>query len=230
LKRASGLLALLCIAILALMAGQPYFTNASKPPRGISSPIIALEMVRSVQEVDYILSNVPSPDREVMRIKQYIGFALTGSLTALFLILGWMLMQQGGVGRMGGPAAMVCALGAAAFDVLQKLAILRLVDVGLLETSQSMLNAIRSASMGAWTLTAFTLALLSGLYFRGDALRRATGAIALLTAAMELYGLHDNRFLAWQVYPAMIGLALIAVPLIRRRARSSVPDGDTRDK
>lgn len=217
-ERWAAVLAVLSLAILALMAGQPYFTNASRPPRELSNPLIAIETVHSVPEVDYILGDAPSSDREVMRIKLYEDLGLAAALTALFLALGWIAAGGAGIGRVTGPAAMVCAAGMAVFEVMEKLAIRRLLDVPLAGTTAAMLNAIRSAGAGAWTLTGFTLALLAGFFLRRGRWSRIAGALALLTAVMQLYGLRDNRFLEWQVYPASAGLALVVVLFWRPRS------------
>src|SRR5450631_2203863 len=91
LERAALALAVLCVALLILLEGRPYFTTASIPVRGIRDPQVALQMVRSVQEVDAILGDVPSPDREVMRMKQYIDFAFIASYAALLLVIAWAL-------------------------------------------------------------------------------------------------------------------------------------------
>ena len=68
LERWIGIIAVLNLAMIALLSGRPYFSNASHPVRGISNPVLALEVARNVAEVDAILSDAPSPDREAMRI------------------------------------------------------------------------------------------------------------------------------------------------------------------
>src|SRR5262249_40044540 len=145
-ERRIGALAILCLVLMALLAGQPYFTNASRPPRGISDPGIALEVVRSLDEVDYILGDAPSPDREVMRIKEYVGVMLLASRTTLFAALALALISRGGLARIAAPAALICAAASAAFAVLSKIAILRILDVPLIRTTPGMINAIRSSS------------------------------------------------------------------------------------
>jgi hypothetical protein len=215
LERGAGAFAVLCLALLALLAGKPSFTNASRPQHGISDPSVALEVARSLDDVDFILGEAPSPDREVMRIKQYIDLGFIASLTGLLLTLAWLMTRQGTWGRVAGPAAMVCALAAATFDLIEKRAILRILDVSLLQTTPEMINAIRSASAATWALAGLALALLSSLFLRSPAwLGRLTGVLLLATAAMEIYGLHDNRFLMWQIYPALGALVGIAVKLL----------------
>ena len=83
LVRLAGALAVLCLVIAALVVGKPSFSNASLPVRGIDDPVIAIQSARSIVDVDYVLGNAPSPDREVMRIKQRLGFAFIGAYTAI---------------------------------------------------------------------------------------------------------------------------------------------------
>jgi hypothetical protein len=211
LDRTAAGFAVLALVMMALLAGKPSFTNASRPPRGISDPSIALEVVRSLGDVDLILGEAPSPDREVMRIKQYIDFGFIASLTGLFLTLAVKLMGQGRWGYLVGPAAMVCAIATAGFDLVEKRAILRILDVPLVQTTPAMLHSIRSASAATWALAAVTLLLLASLFRRSP-----VGLFLVITAGMELYGLRDSRFLVWQMVPALAALAGIAVgPLLR---------------
>ena len=92
LEQWAGALAVLCLAIAALLVGKPSFSNASLPVRGIDDPVIAIQAARSLTDVDWVLGNAPSPDREVMRIKQRVGFAFIGAYTALFLTLALLCL------------------------------------------------------------------------------------------------------------------------------------------
>src|ERR1700728_1722245 len=103
MERLAGALAVLCLAIATVLVGKPSFSNASLPVRGIEDPVIAIQAARSITDVDWVLGNAPSPDREVMRIKQRIGFAFIGAYTALLLTLAVLLLRSGGVGRIAGP-------------------------------------------------------------------------------------------------------------------------------
>src|SRR5579884_2584616 len=95
-QRAAGISALLALVFGVLLAGKPYFTNASKPPRGIPNPGVALQVARNVMELDDILGDAPSPDREVMRFKQYLDFGFIASYASLFAILGLLLARREG--------------------------------------------------------------------------------------------------------------------------------------
>jgi hypothetical protein len=213
----AGLLAVLCLAVAVLLVGKPSFSNASLPVRGIDDPVIAIQAARSITDVDWVLGNAPSPDREVMRIKQRIGFAFIGAYAALFLTLALLLLRSGGLGRIAGPAATICALATAGFNVAENLAVLRILDVPLYETTAPMIGAIRSASFATWALAALTLALLSIYFLRSPRmLMRVVGALFLVTASMQLYGLRDNRFLVWEGGPAALALVGVAVVMLFR--------------
>ena len=55
---------------------------------GFASPVVALEVARNVNEVDSILGEAPSPDREAMRIKQYVDFGFIACYVSLYVALG----------------------------------------------------------------------------------------------------------------------------------------------
>jgi hypothetical protein len=211
LRRLAGALALLSIVFVILLQGKPYFSNAAFPPRGIPDPGVALQVARDIEEVDDILGDAPSPDREVMRFKQYVDFGFILSYTGLFSALALLLSREGDWPRAAGIAAMVCGLATGAFDVLENLAILRILDVPLHATTAAMINAIRRASAAKWVLGAVTLLLLSA-YFCSKAgwLPRVIGGLLILTATLILYGFEDNRFLVYQGYPALVALVGIA--------------------
>ena len=226
LRRLAGALAILCLVLVILLRGKPYFTNASHPPRGIPDSEVAIQVARSPAEIDNILGNAPSPDREVMRFKQYIDFAFTAAYTALFLTLALMLMREGGWGRLAGAAAMVCAVATGVFNVLQDVAILRILDIPLDALPSAAINAIRSAAAAKWALAAVTEGFVSGLFLKQRGwLGRATGALLLLSAALIAYGFRDNRFFVYEGYPAaaaLVGISARLLPPSRRAGSGSV--------
>ncbi len=226
LEQWAGVLAVLCLGIAALLVGKPSFSNASLPVRGIDDPVIAIQAARSITDVDWVLGNAPSPDREVMRIKQRLGLAFISAYTALFLTLALLLLRAGGFGRVAGPAAIICALATAGFNAAENLAVLRILDVPLYQTTAPMIGAIRSASFASWALAALTLALLSTFFLRSRRLiMRCVGALFLITTAMQIYGLRDNRFLVWEGGPAALALVGVAAAMLFRRPRAAVHFG-----
>jgi ABC-type branched-subunit amino acid transport system permease subunit len=148
-ERLAQILAALCLVIVAVMAGKPSFTNASQTVRGIADPGIALQTARNVDEIDAILSDAPSADREVMRLKQYIDFAFIATYAALSIVMAWALRRRL---RWVALALVACTLAAAVFDVLENLEILRLLHLELSQTTPAAIQAIRAASFVKWPL------------------------------------------------------------------------------
>jgi hypothetical protein len=157
--RLAILLALMTAASFILLLGRPSFTNASKPRFG--DPMLALQFARDVQDVDWILGDAPSPDREVMRVKQYVDFGFITCYTALFIALSALAIRKGGWKQFTGIAAGICGLAAGVFDVLENRAILNLLDVPLRATTPEMIQAIRGPSTAKWILAGVTVVLLA---------------------------------------------------------------------
>jgi hypothetical protein len=219
LQRWAGLLAVLNLAMIAILMGRPYFSNASRPVRGISSPVLAMEVARNVTEVDAILSDAPSADREAMRIKQYADFGFIAGYAGLYVVMSLLLMREG---RVPAISAAVLGVGAAVFDVIENVGILRVVDTDLAHTTQSMIDQVRYPSLIKWTLASLALGLLAILLMRMKrAAPRIVGALYLIAALLGLYGLYDNAILEWSGIPALagfIGLAILYFRPYRRNA------------
>ncbi len=150
---------MMTVAAFILLIGRPSFTNASKPRFG--DPMMALQFARDVQDIDWILGDAPSPDREVMRVKQYADFGFIACYTALFLALGTLVSRKGGWRQISGIVAGICGLATGIFDVLENRAILNLLDVPLRATTPAMIQAIRGPSTAKWALAGVTVVLLS---------------------------------------------------------------------
>ncbi len=203
-ERLSQVLAVVCVVILAVMAGKPSFTNASQPVRGIADPGIALQTARGIDELDAILSDSPSADREVMRIKQYIDFAFIATYAAISLVIAWAMRRRHWVAL--GVAGI--ALAAAAFDVAENLAILRLLPLPLSETTPAAIQAIRMPSMAKWSLVACALVLLAALFLRARRwYLRALGVLEFVAGGLACWGVLHNEWLPWA--GAMISFGLI---------------------
>ena len=164
-KRLAVLLAMMTVAAFVLLVGRPYFTNASKPPR-FGDPMLALQFARDVQDVDWILGDAPSPDREVMRVKQYVDFGFIACYAGLFLALAALAIRKGGWRQIAGIAAAICGLAAGVFDVFENRAILNLLDVPLRATTPAMIQAIRGPSTAKWILAGVTVALFAASFIR----------------------------------------------------------------
>ena len=158
------LLAMLTVAAFILLMAPPSFTNASKPRFGDS--MLAIQFARDVQDIDWILGDAPSPDREVMRIKQYIDFGFITCYSALELALSLLAARRGGWRLVAGIAGGICGVAAGVFDVLENRAILNLLDVPLRATTPAMIQAIRGPSTAKWILAGVTVVLLAASLIR----------------------------------------------------------------
>ena len=217
MKTVSGLAAA-CVALLIILNGKPAFTSASRPQRGIANPVLALQMARDVSEVDAVLSDAPSADREAMRIKQYLDFAFIPCYVALYIALARML------GTWSAMIAAMCGAMAGVADVMENIGILRVVNVPLAHTSQGMVDAIRTRSLIKWALTWVAIAIFAWLFLHSAGwLRRSIGALDAVAAALGFIGLFANAVLVWAGIPmflGLIGLSFLAVGA-RRPARTT---------
>jgi hypothetical protein len=175
-------------------------------------------MARDIDEIDDVLGEAPSPDREVMRFKTYIDFGLIALYTGLFLAIAVLLLREEGWGRAAGAAAIVCAIATSVFNSLENVAILRVLDVPLHSTAVSMINSIRSASAATWALGGFTLALLSYFFLRMNGwLARTVGGLLILSATVIGLGFNNNHLIDYGRYSLMVAHAGIAALFIRVR-------------
>jgi len=214
-ERIAGLLALWCIAMLALMFSPPHFTSASKPQHGIPDPVLALQMAHDLADVDAVLGEAPSTDREVMRTKQYEDFGFIAGYACLYLALSWLLARNYPRARAVAIVAATAGVAAAVLDVMENFAILRIVDVNLAATTQAMIDAIHYPSMFKWACGFIALGLLS-TYFLWDRRRTAkvVGAIDAAACCLGLIALYDNALLAYAAGLIALGLAGAAIVLL----------------
>jgi hypothetical protein len=109
--------------------------------------------------------------------------------------------------------AALSGIAAAALDVIENFAILRIVDVKLAATTQSMIDAIHHAAICKWACGFIALGLLS-TYFLWDRRRTAkvVGAIDAAACILGLIALYDNALLAYAA--GLIGLGLLGAAIV----------------
>jgi hypothetical protein len=205
-RLAAGL-SLAALAMILILLMPPQFTNAARPPGGFQSPVLALEFARDLDEVDAILSNAPSIDREIMLAKTRLDYGFIAAYAALFAVMGLLLRRRGGLWKWAGLAAIHLALAAGIFDVAENLAIAAVCHVKLEATTPEMIRAIRFPSRIKWVLAFTAIGLLSPLFLtRRRVFWRALGAIWLLVAAVGLAGVAFR--------PSWIELAMAPLPVL----------------
>ena len=208
-RRIAGWFALASIALVVVLNGAPFFTNASKPPRGIASPLVAMEVVQNVDEVDAILSDAPSPDRETMRIKQYVDFFFIAAYAGLYISLARLIRTKTAL------FASFCGVFAAFFDIVENIGILRILDRPLRAASQGMIDAIRYPSLAKWALVFVASALLGKVFWNYRRVpMRIVAVLSFAAAGLGIIGIYDNSFLVWASLPLFGGIATMAIAFV----------------
>ena len=211
-QRITWALAAWCLVFLVVLAGRPSFTNASLPVRGIADPVVALQMARDAADVEAIIGDAPSADREVMRIKQYVDFALIAGYLALALMIATALIRtrHRRLALVIGAIAVLAALA----DVLENLGTLRVVNLPLSQLTPVTLDALRLASITKWNLLLSANTLLATITVaRSEWVLRAAGLTGLSGAVLTAAGLFYNSILVWGGLLMILGLLLTAVTL-----------------
>lgn len=169
-------------------------------------------MARNVDEVEAIMGDAPSADREVMRIKQYVDFALIAGYLALAVMIATALARTRHRRLalvMGGVAVL-----AAFADVLENLGTLRVVNLTLGQLRPVTLDALRLASITKWNLLLTANTLLATItVVRRQWYLRTAGFLGLAGATLTAVGLFYNSILVWGGLLMFLGLLLAAVTL-----------------
>ncbi|MSV36370.1 MAG: hypothetical protein EXQ47_12360 [Bryobacterales bacterium] len=194
MERAAWLLAAACLVLTVVSAGRPVFTNASRPVRGIAVPVFALQTIRGIEELDAILSDAPSPDREVMRVKQFVDFVLIAAYGALFAVMAAALARV----RRVAFAILVLAWAAALFDILENASILKIVDTGLQAVQPAMLDRLRVLSAWKSVLQAAGILACSVFFCLSPGGRaRLAGLVGIAAAGLIAAALFHHPLLPW---------------------------------
>ncbi len=211
-QRIARALAAWCLVFLVVLAGRPSFTNASLPVRGVADSVIALQMARNTDEVEAILGETPSADREVMRVKQYVDFSLIAGYFALAMLIAAALKRSGR--RRIAPIINLLAIVAAALDIRENFATLRVVNLSLSQLTPALLDSLRFTSIAKWIALTAAMALLATVAVtRRRWYPRAAGLLSLAGCVFTAAGLFYNALLAWGGLFMLLGLLLTAVTL-----------------
>lgn len=201
--RLAALLALFQIVVIGVMLGPPRFSNSVTVPRGIGSPVLAMEVALNPEEIDLLLGPKPSADRITMRLKTIEDFGFIAGYGSLFVVLSLILRRRE---RLLGNLAMVVSLGAMVFDVVENIQILRICDTALPATTQSMIDLMRHASYAKWTCAFLAIGILTRVYFQdGRPLARVLGWLYAAVAVVGLAGV--------VTHPVLFNYAMLPLPL-----------------
>jgi hypothetical protein len=162
--------------------------------------------------VEAIMGDAPSADREVMRIKQYVDFALIAGYLALAVMIAVALARtrQRRLALVMGGVSVLAAIA----DVLENLGTLRVVNLTLGQLRPVTLDALRLASLTKWNLLLTANTLLATITVtRRQWYLRTAGLLGLGGAALTAAGLFYNSILVWGGLLMILGLLLTAATL-----------------
>ncbi len=170
-------LAVRLIGVVPLaVAGVPVLVELIRtwPPR-LSRHALRMQRVATVTELGTTVGDLGDPRREQQRRELRVDFGFIAFYLGLFVALAVLLAQRDGAEwTVFGAAAATAAAATAGCDVAENLLTFRGLRTPLVDTTQRMVDAMRTATRVKWALVAVTVALLSTLFW-GD---RAAAALA----------------------------------------------------
>ncbi|HMF36515.1 MAG TPA: hypothetical protein VKF17_07735 [Isosphaeraceae bacterium] len=203
-------------------------------PDGFDSPVLAIELVRSAQDVSRILRDPESgKNRQVFRTQIFEDWFFIPSYSLVFLGLIIVGYRKTSFGTGLAFSAGVCVALAAACDVQENLAILRVVNNGRFDPSDASALAIRNPSMVKWAAIFAACALVAPPFlFRtpGGALTRwlarAVGASLAAASCVGFYALFKNPLIELATALIGLGFALAFVLSLMHLLRHRRPRGE----
>jgi hypothetical protein len=182
--------------VAALVTARAGVLRPERPlPRGVQSPVLALELLQSPDELRQVVlapempgeaptGRPPKNEEEEIRKATYLDFVFIATYVT-FLALAGMLAMKSQV-RIDGLLVIAAAIGAGIFDVLENLAILRLLSEHA--------GTPRSVSCVKWGLFFAAVGGLTRLLIdrRAPLFRRVIGYVAavvtIVTGVEGLWG------------------------------------------
>ena len=155
-------------SVIVWMSRTQDFDPPACLPDGFDSPILAIELVRSAEDVSRILRDpVSGKNRQVFRAQVFEDWFFIPSYSLAFIGLIIVGFRKTPFGTGLAFSAVVCVALAAACDVQENLAILRVVNNGRFDPSDAPALAIRNASVVKWAAIFAACALVAPLFSSG---------------------------------------------------------------
>lgn len=181
---------------------------------GFSGPVMALEFVETKEQAHAILD--PN-NREPMRRQIYLDFAWILFYGLLYLAVSALLSRRNCPwASYLAAAALIAGVGAAAFDLVENLGMLRVVNDPTITQSTLAELHIRDAAIVKWTLTFVALAILAITFYGLNRPLTRIGFFFSLTALAGFVGLWHKPWLGLLVpLPMLLGLVLLTYAAFR---------------
>ena len=213
--RVVGILAILFM-LYSLWMGQ---MKAAGLLSGYTNPVLALELAANGAEIDAINRSEGGKATEFIRKQVFKDFGYIVIYVVFFSCLALLLIElSSDWSKYLGWAALVCALIAGVFDVIENLRMLKATSTPAGAATDSLANSIRYPSLTKWALL-FVVCLLVGLILsRLQGWLLIPGLAFLIAALLGLSGVTLNllRPKFYWMFPASIaflGLAIICIAI-----------------
>jgi hypothetical protein len=192
-------------------------------PCGFKSPVVAMQMARSMQEVERI---VGESGHSRMRRLQYADFLFIGAYWLLFVVMGISLWQKGFLlAQLLGALVAIFATTAALSDLVENTAALRVLRAPTTPSNDHLVRAVSNAAAWKWHMFSTTMLLLGfSLMLSADDRTVAdtiivlAGLLSLATGVLGLIGIQRRdatlEKTVWTIVPGLLLLicALICFP------------------
>jgi hypothetical protein len=209
------LLLLLGVVFSLLSSSQSRARSDAPPaklPHGLSKPMLALELARTVDDVEQIVGDQGDPRRaKMLALLRTDTFGFIPTYWLYFLSLSWLLAHRSiPYSFWFGVAVAVCATAAALFDLAENHYIRVTLETPLSQTAADTVRGIYRSSLIKWLLIFVALALLSRLFLERGDLLVIIGILFLITSVLGFVGLRHNPAIEWSYVPLLVTLVSVA--------------------
>ena len=182
-------------------------------PHGLSKPMLALEFVRTIDEVKQIVGDQPDPRRvEMLALLKIDTFGFIPTYWLFFLSLGWLLAHRSISHAFWlGVTVAVCVTGAALFDFAENHYIRVALETPSTQTAADTVTGIYHSALIKWALIFVALALSSRLFLERKDLLVTIGILFLITSLLGFLGLRHNPAIDCFNFLLLLTLVCVAI-------------------
>lgn len=152
------------LVVLTIGAYMKRVENRLRPrniPRGFSSPVVAMQMARSMREVELIIGEPGHDARLRMRRLQLVDCLFACAYWLEFITIGYLMWQRGfPLAKPLGAIAMLSGTLTALFDVRKNLAILKILPMPAVPEYDRLVQAVNAAATRKWWFFSITMILI----------------------------------------------------------------------
>jgi hypothetical protein len=214
LRAFGAILLLLVVAIVALsFAGKKSEAKATSGTKS-KMPMLTLELPEKLDDIRDTVGDLGDERRTPMfKALALDALLFIPSYTFVFLAMSWLLTQRRFSWALWlGIIAGACGIGAAILDYMENAHIRALLETGLAQTTQQMIDNTRYVSLGKWALSFIATGLLASLFLWRRDWIVLLGGLYAFTAIVGLIGLIYRPAIGWAF--GLLGAATLFVIVV----------------